>query len=751
DITPQVEDSIYQALADPKFAKNHTVRAEDVRGTSPQLRRAKARTQRDNGVTVEEKMTLDEDGEISDVQSEWTRRWIMDRSPLSMIASVKATGTYGSGVFFLKFLHRIHQIASFVGRKTSLSLREWERQTKQIFELKDLEGWIEVNFSPYFEFFLELLLLPMPKIIRRWVINLHRKNPQSLQEIFLSFEKRRELTLMGAVSDGLLGLFLANTNAHKAANAANPLAAGTYGRLEDRSEWRKYIPEESLIHLSLSHAEKLIEEGNYKSCEGYLRRLFEILRIAKTNTDPQSVLLYLAVLHDRPISEILSVNMLDPILRFAQILQTKNQSAQEHFLDKPTVTLDRIVGADISNSERKVIISAYEELSQHAGKTPSQTSFNQAMYETLRKKFPMALPPLKLLKEIVDQGGGIEKLRSPPSSFIGDFPDIQSVWKRIVALHFSPNEKTKVQYVVALPRREDLEKPIEDQYRFQEGEDPIESLGIARSIQGDAASHPELLSEEIPHRILIELLHQLHQSHGASTDIKSFSKRVSFKLYVDERITEEMDPVRVAKVVPIVSPSNQGPQTSQGPKTPPEPKGPGYPRGHKIEWGLGLDGLLGGTWLVAVGVSAAVFTSLTGGSGAVAVLGVGIALVGGGLLFSKSIRRTVLKLRVHAMVLSALRNKAPGTVASNYFPGFQTIKEVEESGYDVHRQLLILEAVHHLQIATDVPDYKANVNSALEILSDHPRAGDLSILQFEGIAHRLVKLLSGNEDAYREH
>ncbi|MBI3013223.1 MAG: hypothetical protein HYY63_06325, partial [Elusimicrobia bacterium] len=47
---------------------------------------------------------------------------------LPILTSVRATVSYGGGVFFLKFLHRIHQIASFVGRKTSLSLREWERQ-----------------------------------------------------------------------------------------------------------------------------------------------------------------------------------------------------------------------------------------------------------------------------------------------------------------------------------------------------------------------------------------------------------------------------------------------------------------------------------------------------------------------------------------------------------------------------------------------------------------------------------------------
>ncbi|MBI3012845.1 MAG: hypothetical protein HYY63_04395, partial [Elusimicrobia bacterium] len=83
DLTPSEEDSIYQSLADPNFAKNHTVRAEDVRGTSPLLRSAKARTHRANDVTVEEKMTLDESGEILDVQSEWTHRWIMDSAPFN--------------------------------------------------------------------------------------------------------------------------------------------------------------------------------------------------------------------------------------------------------------------------------------------------------------------------------------------------------------------------------------------------------------------------------------------------------------------------------------------------------------------------------------------------------------------------------------------------------------------------------------------------------------------------------------------
>ncbi|MCX5678373.1 MAG: ARMT1-like domain-containing protein [Candidatus Omnitrophica bacterium] len=111
-----------------------------------------------------------------------------------------------------------------------------------------------------------------------------------------------------------------------------------------------------------------------------------------------------------------------------------------------------------------------------------------------------------------------------------------------------------------------------------------------------------------------------------------------------------------------------------------------------------------------------------------------------------------------ALDLTALVNKlveeisskqAPEWMAQAYRPG-RVLVSAEREGNDTI-DAKIKQAKQHIMLATQDPILQARAEQALELLRRHPRVPELMILEFEGVAHRLIKLITGNEQAYQEY
>ncbi len=93
--------------------------------------------------------------------------------------------------------------------------------------------------------------------------------------------------------------------------------------------------------------------------------------------------------------------------------------------------------------------------------------------------------------------------------------------------------------------------------------------------------------------------------------------------------------------------------------------------------------------------------------------------------------------------------QAPAWMAQRYRPGLIPIGAEREGNDSIDGK--IKQAKQHLILATQDPAVRTRAEQALELLSRHPRVPELMILEFEGLAHRLVKLITGNEQAYQEY
>jgi len=102
---------------------------------------------------------------------------------------------------------------------------------------------------------------------------------------------------------------------------------------------------------------------------------------------------------------------------------------------------------------------------------------------------------------------------------------------------------------------------------------------------------------------------------------------------------------------------------------------------------------------------------------------------------------------VNRLVQEIGSRQAPAWMAQHYRPGRVLISAEREGNDSIDAK--IKQAKQHLMLATQDPIVKTRAEQALELLYRHPRASELMILEFEGVAHRLVKLITGNEQAYQ--
>lgn len=102
-------------------------------------------------------------------------------------------------------------------------------------------------------------------------------------------------------------------------------------------------------------------------------------------------------------------------------------------------------------------------------------------------------------------------------------------------------------------------------------------------------------------------------------------------------------------------------------------------------------------------------------------------------------------------VINELTSKSPPEwMAQDYRAGYLLMKDAPETGGD-SKDGKIKQAKEHLYKATSDPVIRERVEGLLDILINHPEVDGLSLLQYEGIAHRLVKEYSGNPNAYKEY
>ncbi len=93
--------------------------------------------------------------------------------------------------------------------------------------------------------------------------------------------------------------------------------------------------------------------------------------------------------------------------------------------------------------------------------------------------------------------------------------------------------------------------------------------------------------------------------------------------------------------------------------------------------------------------------------------------------------------------------EAPPWIAENYRPGYLLIKDALKGGDS--KKGKIKQAKEHLYKTTTDSLIRQRVEFLLAILEEHPQAEELTLLQFEGIAHCLVRDYSGDPNAYREY
>ncbi|MBI4372266.1 MAG: DUF89 family protein, partial [Candidatus Omnitrophica bacterium] len=122
---------------------------------------------------------------------------------------------------------------------------------------------------------------------------------------------------------------------------------------------------------------------------------------------------------------------------------------------------------------------------------------------------------------------------------------------------------------------------------------------------------------------------------------------------------------------------------------------------------------------------------------------------------SSSLKSEDLKI-VDSEIRKIRAARSPPELAKDYQPGYLLIQDAVGSGGDT-KDGKTKQALEHLKLATQSFDpldrfWKGErVKRLLEILRGHPEVGQLTLLQFEGIAHRLVKLHSGNSNAYQKY
>ncbi|MCK4245523.1 MAG: DUF89 family protein, partial [Candidatus Omnitrophica bacterium] len=108
------------------------------------------------------------------------------------------------------------------------------------------------------------------------------------------------------------------------------------------------------------------------------------------------------------------------------------------------------------------------------------------------------------------------------------------------------------------------------------------------------------------------------------------------------------------------------------------------------------------------------------------------------------------RIIVDKAIREVISGKPPEWMArEDYKPGYLLIKDVPKTGGD-SKEGKIDQAKEHLYKATTDTAVRSRVEKLLDILKNHPQAEKLTLLQFEGVAHRLVKQFSGNPNAYKE-
>ncbi|MBU4478751.1 MAG: hypothetical protein KKH34_06675 [Candidatus Omnitrophica bacterium] len=113
-----------------------------------------------------------------------------------------------------------------------------------------------------------------------------------------------------------------------------------------------------------------------------------------------------------------------------------------------------------------------------------------------------------------------------------------------------------------------------------------------------------------------------------------------------------------------------------------------------------------------------------------------------GSLFSNLLDRYL----VYNLVDSVLSAKAPEEIAPGYEPGFINIQDATLADSLVAK---VEQVKAHLFIATNNPVVQRRVVQALNILAEYPPARKLKHMQFEKIGHKLVKLITCVENAYK--
>jgi nucleoside-diphosphate-sugar epimerase/bisphosphoglycerate-independent phosphoglycerate mutase (AlkP superfamily)/uncharacterized protein with ATP-grasp and redox domains len=98
---------------------------------------------------------------------------------------------------------------------------------------------------------------------------------------------------------------------------------------------------------------------------------------------------------------------------------------------------------------------------------------------------------------------------------------------------------------------------------------------------------------------------------------------------------------------------------------------------------------------------------------------------------------------------AAISGTAPSEIARGYLPGNGRLKDAAPGAETKENK--IKQALEHLELTGTDEVHKRTVVQLLEFLKDHPRAGELTLMQFEGIAHWIVQEYSDNHNAYSNY
>jgi len=108
------------------------------------------------------------------------------------------------------------------------------------------------------------------------------------------------------------------------------------------------------------------------------------------------------------------------------------------------------------------------------------------------------------------------------------------------------------------------------------------------------------------------------------------------------------------------------------------------------------------------------------------------------------------RMFVENIIENLLTGEAPHWMAQDYRAGYLLMKDVPGGDGD-SKENKINQAKAHLYMATSDQAAREKVEGLLAILLNHPKAGELSVLQFEGVAHKIIKEFSGNHNAYKAY